>query len=206
MLSSLTGILSLLVCIAILFSFFDKYWWIFELTSHFRIQYAWISLPLIILLFAFKRNAYAATLAILATANAIALSPHITFASKTSTGETAHTTAALINVNTHLGSPKRIQAYVESVDPDILILLEINKQWVAELPEFKSAFPHRAIQTREDNFGIGLYSKYPFISINISSLGESSVPYINAALKVGASRLNVISQLGLASYHFSQFR
>ena len=193
LLSQLVGSLSLIVCTCILFSFFGKYWWAFELTSHFRIQYFWSSLALIVLLILFKRKALAATLGLLAIANLIAIFPHIALNRETTDAEKGSISAMLINVNTQLGSPEKVSAYVGSINPDFLILQEISDQWLTDLSKLNTIYPYRAIETREDNFGIGLYSKHPFTSKSITKLGDSSIPYIRAQIAIGVKELNIIT-------------
>jgi len=177
----------------IFLSFCGKLWWIAELATHFRAQYLWISLPLIILLLALKRERLASALAILASFNLFLTLPYLVSSQDSSYHDEPSVLAISININTHLGSPERTIEYVKSEAPDLLILQELNKSWKTSLSSFEKLFPHQLIHPREDNFGIALYSKFPIIYHKIDDLGNSTIPYITADLKIQENSLRVIA-------------
>ena len=45
---------------------------------------------------------------------------------------------------------------------------------------------------RQDNFGIALYSKYPFVRSEIRQVGEADIPSVIAELELPEGRLTVI--------------
>ena len=63
------------------------------------------------------------------------------------------------------------------------MLLETNQRWIAKLTELNKEFKYSVIETREDNFGIALYSKLPIESNAIRDYGGASVPSIWAELQ-----------------------
>ena len=65
------------------------------------------------------------------------------------------------NVETDGGDPAQFLTYVREYKPDLIGLLEVGERWKAGFalpPEYGHA--HEIV--REDNFGLGLYSRFPF--------------------------------------------
>lgn len=56
--------------------------------------------------------------------------------------------------------PRLIQE-IEAADPDIVILLEIDRRWQDGLQPIRARFPHRLEQPQENSYGMVLYSKLP---------------------------------------------
>jgi endonuclease/exonuclease/phosphatase (EEP) superfamily protein YafD len=193
LLSACAGSCSYILILSIISSFFGKYWWAFDLTSHFRVQYALLALPLIITLFLFKRIALSVTLLSLSLVNAYALAPHLMLEPLASKSQNETISAVLINVNTHLGSPQRVEAFVLETNPDFVILQEISSEWISHLPNLQKHFPYQSIETREDNFGIGLFSQHPLTSSGIKYIGDSHVPSISTSMSIRDHSFNLIA-------------
>ncbi|MGJ8652317.1 MAG: endonuclease/exonuclease/phosphatase family protein [Opitutaceae bacterium] len=192
-LTTLVGSCSFILIFSITFSFFGKYHWILDLCSHFRLQYLICSLPLIVTLYILKRPKPAIALLLLSLANAALLIPHyITEPTPIQDGATFHS-AVLLNVNTQLGSPRHVEAFILETNPDFIILEEIDDIWIQSIPDIVSAYPHQCIETRADNFGIGLFSKYPLSHSKIKYIGDAQLPSISATINFGSAKLNVIA-------------
>ena len=189
----MSGSISFIFVIAIAFSFFGKYWWVFDLASHFRLQYAVGSVALIPLLFLLKRRGYAAILLCLSIANAVALVPFIPAKTK-NTPEDANTLKTLfLNVNTQLGNPARVVDLILEESPDFFVLQEINRAWKKDVSALNELYPHQVLETREDNFGIGLFSKHPIISSDMLYLDNYGFPSISATLSTSNTTLRILS-------------
>ncbi len=180
-------------CAATVFGFLGRFWWFLDLFSHFPVQY-FLGLSLLgALLLAARRRRTAAIFFAFALVNLSLILP-LYYGSQSATVEGADILRAmLINVNTRLGDAERVTQAVREFDPDILVLEEISSQWVRDLAWLTKAYPYSEIQPREDNFGIGLFSKYPLTESGIQYIGEAEVPSILATVDVGHQRLRVIA-------------
>mgnify|MGYP001017840805 CR=1 FL=1 len=187
------GSCSFILIFAIAFSFFGKYHWLFDLCSHFRLQYLVCSLPLIIALYFLKRPKPLIALLLLTLINAGLLIPHYRIQTPSHNESATSRSAVLLNVNTQLGSPSRVEAFILKTAPDFIILEEINEQWIQSIPRILSGYPHHCIRARNDNFGIGLFSKHPLSHKEIIHLGEAQFPSISASIDFGSTQLNVIA-------------
>ncbi len=77
--------------------------------------------------------------------------------------------------------------------PDILILQEVNKAWVAKIEEIENVLPYKFIRSREDNFGIAVYSQYPFDSSEVIYPGTSDIPSIKAVFSIEQKKISLIT-------------
>jgi endonuclease/exonuclease/phosphatase (EEP) superfamily protein YafD len=68
----------------------------------------------------------------------------------------------LLNVHIRNGNYAEVRQAVGQSKPDLLLLMEVNDQWLAELGSLEGHYSHSGKCPRDDNFGIALFSKFPF--------------------------------------------
>ena len=182
-------------CGSTLLGFAGRYSWICDLFSHFRAQYALALIAIGFALLLSRHRRTAAVFAVFAAVNVAAILPsYVSTRTRPPVPPTSPTfRVMLINVNTNAGDPSRVAAVIGKHDPDILVLEEISSRWIRELPWLAEAYPHQCVEPRADNFGIGLYSKFPMRESKIAVIGEAGVPSVLATVSVGARPLFVIA-------------
>jgi endonuclease/exonuclease/phosphatase (EEP) superfamily protein YafD len=180
-------------CSVTIFGFLGKFWWFFDLFSHFRVQYLGGLCVLSFLLLLTKRRNIAFVFLLFAGINLSIVLP-LYFGQQNSIplGESV-LKALLINVNTRFGDVRRVIQVVGDFDPDIIVLEEINSQWVTDLKSLSESYPYSKIQPREDNFGIGIFSKVPMKSSEIEYIGQALVPSIVAVFEYDQTCFKVIA-------------
>lgn len=180
-------------CAATLFGFLGRFSWFLDLFSHFRVQYLFGLLVLGLLLLFGHRRKMAVTFLAFATVNLVPILP-LYFGRQDMPADGAPALRAmLINVNTDLGDAVRVGDAISAADPDILVLEEISARWMSDLAWLTNAYPHSLVQPREDNFGIGLFSKRPLTEAEVVYIGGADVPSILANVSVGYTNLRVIA-------------
>ena len=174
------------------FGFLGRFWWFFDLFSHFRMQYfAGLALVALILLLMDSRKAACAA-AGLALVNLIMILPWFFGADSAPDGLQSRR-LMLLNVNTRMGSPERVLASIRKYEPDILVLEEISSEWTMHLAGLEDDYPYSSVMPREDNFGIALYSKLPISDERIEYIGSAMVPSIVATISAGSTQLHVVA-------------
>ncbi len=181
---TLSGLLTAsgaLTCAASLIGFGGQLWWVFELASHFRLQYALIlGLCLPPLLWG-RYYRWAALFAAFALLNAMVLAPRLLpraeAAARTESGQTTFR-VLLANVNSANRDYPRIRRSILEYDPDFIVLLEATPWLLERLNEFDGRYPHRVAAPREDNFGIALLGQQPFLRAEILQFGAAGLPSI----------------------------
>ena len=179
--------------IATVLGFCGRLAWFLDLFAHFRVQYFLGLLVTAVLLLILRRRKAAACCGIFSIINLLVILP--LYFGKTlgadATGQRLR--AMLLNVNTKSGDPIRVAKLVNEMSPQILVLEEINSRWLTDLEEALRAYPHSCVSPREDNFGIGLFSKFPLSNATVVDLGEVRLPSIIADVRIEATTLRVIA-------------
>jgi endonuclease/exonuclease/phosphatase (EEP) superfamily protein YafD len=131
--------------------------WPFELASHFVVHAA-LGLIAYALLLLLRRRRGPALVALFASAAHAALCvPLLLPAASASAGARLRLVSAnLLRVN---DDARPFIAWLKHIDPELVILLEIDERWRADLDAALAPYPHRIEILRDDNFGIALYSK-----------------------------------------------
>lgn len=68
---------------------------------------------------------------------------------------------------------------VHRVNPDVLLLLEINSEWDIATQELEDDFPYQVKVPIENKYGMVLYSKFPLKDTCVKYLVESDIPSIH---------------------------
>ncbi|MBI4659130.1 MAG: endonuclease/exonuclease/phosphatase family protein [Verrucomicrobia bacterium] len=172
--------------------FLDRWWWMFDLTSHFRVQYAGMLLASTVI-FALKRKIMLTVLcALFALANLVLVSSY--FPVKQSRPRIERSLrAVLINVRTENQRFDLVRNFVEDTQPDFVVLEEADADWIVQLASLTNDYPHAVLKPREDNFGIALFSKLPFLSSDIVFLGDAEVPSIVASFRIDGRELTLLA-------------
>ena len=181
------------VCVSTIFGFLGHFSWFLDLFSHFRVQYAIVLSILGVLLVGGHRRGTAALFLGCACVN-LALVLPLYFGGSSVRMDAAHKLRALLlNVNTHLGDAARVREFISAAAPDILVLEEISSRWMSDLAWLTNSHPHSLAQPREDNFGIGLFSKLPLAEGKVVYIGDAGVPSIIATVFTAHTNLRVIA-------------
>ena len=98
-----------------------------------------------------------------------------------------------VNVLTENERYDRFVELVKRRDPDIIAVLEVNQIWGSELAELVDGYPHQKIFPREDNFGIGILSKFPFSDFKLIDGLENGPPLIHCKLSVNEAPYELIA-------------
>jgi endonuclease/exonuclease/phosphatase (EEP) superfamily protein YafD len=178
---------------ATILGFGGEFWWLFDLFSHFRVQYLFGLVAVALLLFVLRQRKAAVTYAIFATSNLAVVLP-LYFGDPVEPGDDPVVLRAmLLNVNTHSGDPIRVARIVSETNPQVLVLEEISARWLVDLEGALRAYPHSRVSPREDNFGIGLFSQFPLSHARVVEIGEAQFPSILADLTMEETSLAVIA-------------
>lgn len=182
-----------IACIATVFGFLGQFSWFLDLFSHFRVQY-FIGLCILGLIFlAFKHRQAGIVFLIFGFVNLCTILP-LFFGGETAPTHEGNTLRAiLLNVNTQLGDTERTRKFIQENSPDFVILEEISARWVKDLQWLALSHQYSYIQPREDNFGIGLFGKFPFKDVKTVNIGDAEVPSIIVKTETRDGSLTIIA-------------
>lgn len=177
-------LLTSLLCLANVFSYFGEYSYFFELFTHFRLQY-FLLFFLSSLLFLVLHNKKWLMISILGLLlNAFPVASLYLPAQTTSKENTQIISLLLSNVLSSNHRYDLLLNEIETKKPDFIIVLELSPQWANALKPIEEHYPHNKIIPRTDNFGIALYSKYPLHDIEVIDFAHNSIPSISAKYQI----------------------
>ncbi len=87
------------------------------------------------------------------------------------------------NILSHNHEFDKLKQLIKKENPELILIQEINPLWEKALQEWATDYPHQMIKSRRDNFGMALYSKYPFSKNEFIYLTQEPIPYILATIK-----------------------
>ena len=121
--------------------------------------------------------------------------------------------ALLLNLNTENRSYGKVLEFIRALQPDFMVLQEVNRAWAEQLGELQGDYAFSRACAREDNFGIAMFSRVPFEHAEVRYIGQADVPSIVVRFVLGGQPLTVIathplppSSRAYASYRNEQLR
>ena len=141
------------------FSFLGSHLWIAELLTHFRVQLMQLTLLFILYALWKRKNRTALILILVALINYYPVlklylhTPH-------PTAPPTHR-ALLINLNHTQSNQVPALTEIQTINADIMILLEVTPSWLKTLQPLLQSHPHTLQHPREDPFGIAIFSRHP---------------------------------------------
>ncbi len=166
-----------------------------ELTCHFRVFYLLGAIILTGALLGFRAWRWSALgLLVIAVNFCIILPWYWPRASHAQSALAPNLRILLCNVLTENPKYEQVLGIVREVDPDILVLLEVNWDWMGALAPLKESYPFKVTQPRSDNFGIALLSRLPLENTQIiEDFGNSSAPAIVGEIPLGGKSLSLVA-------------
>jgi endonuclease/exonuclease/phosphatase (EEP) superfamily protein YafD len=168
--------------------------WLFDLTSNFRVQYSIILLIAVFVFLGGGRFQAAFIAAVFSAVNLYAISPfegEVHARTRPVPVEGQMIRAVVLNVN-HLNREYgEVIRFIELNQPEFLLLIEVNDEWLKELDSLRSDFPYEKSLTLE-NDGIALLSRVPFKTVSIGTIGRVGFPSIIARFDAGGQPFTLI--------------
>ena len=172
---------AVVTAVAALVGFVDSWWWIFDLFSHFRLQYLVVFSALTgwyLIRREWLKSGLATTGLIV---NLAVVWPH--WGGEAAPPPTADRTSVRLlwwNVHSQNRNYAAFYELIRQESPDVIALAEITPRWEQELEPLKRDYPHVLIRAREDNFGMALYSRLPLRAAAVVYHDVEGVPMIRA--------------------------
>lgn len=165
-----------------LFSYLPYEWWLSDLVSHFRLQYCLFFAAMALWFALFQSWSWAVAALLLFCLNLVDIAPRWFPAPVPAPNHVESLRLMIFNVNTR-GDPAKALRVIDKAQPDILLLLEVDRQWLMKLSPLRQKLPFQIAQPRSDNFGIALFSRFA-LEAQIVKLGSLQLPSVHAFVDV----------------------
>jgi endonuclease/exonuclease/phosphatase (EEP) superfamily protein YafD len=179
-------------------------WWLFELTTHFRLQLAVVMAPTAALLLLIRRSIWSWAF-VLFTCAAVWSVAEIAFSpSQPAAGQERLRilTANVLLTNSEL---EPFLQLVQRVNPDVLVIVEYTPAWDQQRERWSAEFPHSERHPRKHGFGIAVFSKKPLLNVWADSLlGNVDAPQISFDVVLDRQSVSITAVHAVSP--LSQFR
>jgi endonuclease/exonuclease/phosphatase (EEP) superfamily protein YafD len=198
-----------------IFGFLGRFWWIFDLACHFRVQY-FVLLALSAILFTVgKKWKPAIIVAIFALINLSVIIPYSS-SNKIVEASKFNIRSLSLNLDFRNSSYAKTISLIKKTQPDLLILEELSEKWEKALKNSLSSFPYStkftyfapslphwaenifekfttnstySQETHLQELSVALYSRFPLEDIKVNELDAHTIPYVKAGVTFKEKRL-----------------
>jgi endonuclease/exonuclease/phosphatase (EEP) superfamily protein YafD len=101
----------------------------------------------------------------------------------TQDGDTQALRMVMTNVQMENDQYDRWMETMREVDADLLLVVEIDQQWVENTEALIGQYPYRVIEPQDNWYGIMLLSRLPIVEHQVRHLVQQDVPSIDARLR-----------------------
>lgn len=177
--------------IPLLVGYLGKLNWMFDVFSHFRVYYIlyFLFLGLIALLFKKKKEAIAS--AFLALLLMLTLAkfylPNPGFTNEEGLKVTS------INLLSSNQEYEKVIDFIKEGDFDVIFFQELNNAWEENLKQLQNEYPTNYMYPRNDNFGIGVFSRIPFYHIEKIDFSSSKIPSLLVSTSYKNQKLHILN-------------
>ena len=187
-------LLAVLILIPASMSLFAPLHWAIELSSHFLPHYCAGLMICSIAMLCLRDRCWSVAAAAGALVVAMPIVPWY-FGGDSPQSSSAGTPVRILlsNVYTANTQSDRVLELVKTEHVDLAVLQEVDDRWVNELEPLKATLPEVKAIPREDNFGIGIWSRFKLEQVQVFEMGPFEVPTILVELEVGGNRVALIA-------------
>lgn len=174
--------------------FLARSWWVFDLTSHFRPQYAVLLAVAGLVFFVLGRPVLGLSALVFALINLAVIWPVFVRPAQalTEAPVAARRRALILNLYQPNRQHDRVLELIEAVDPDLVVLVEVNERWWRALEPAWSRYPYQQSALREDNYGLAIFSRLPMLAVENQAFCALGVPTIVTQLEGSSHPLTII--------------
>lgn len=167
-----------------------SYWWGFELFSHFRIQYLALAALLVVVGIVTRHRRLALLVAAVAGINSLPVLPYL--GSTTTDTPTAMQIGVLnVNVNSQNTEYARVVDAIRAADADLVAILELSPELDHVLMELADRYFYRFSAPEDSNFGMGVLSRHPLVSMRSFAIGSKMA--IDTLVELPAGRIRFLA-------------
>ena len=174
---------SLMCCGSTFAAFFARWHWSLELLTHFRVQYFFVLAVVLHLMIYCRRWWAVAIIGMTLGWNAFLIAP-VYFRDVPVYSAAKVMRVMSVNVFTKNEQHDLLLDLVHNESPSVLLVMEVNDDWLVALDQLREEYPYSTAQGRSDNFGMAIYSEFPLTDTQYIDTGEFSLPLIKTTVQV----------------------
>jgi endonuclease/exonuclease/phosphatase (EEP) superfamily protein YafD len=172
----------------------DRVWWVFEAADVFRLQYLVVLVVAALAALLLRRPRLAALAAALAAVNVAVLAIPLTPGAAAAPAASSSGALRLVVANVEVGNTDyaAVERLVAQTRPDLFGVTELTPAMAQHLGDALSGYRTRVVETRDDAYGIGVYSRLPLLSAKIVRFPAEGPPTVVARVRVAGKPVAVV--------------
>lgn len=176
---------------ASLLGYLSRYGWIFELISHFRVQYAAILGLGAVLMWLSGELLLAVLLAVVGMINLLPVSPFLPV--NRSAEADGFLKLILINVRMRNRAFEHVERLLEHEAPDLIGLVEVDEGWLRAVGPLLEQNGYSTVASpSNDSYGLAVYSKFRIASRSPAELDGLDGSSLICTVSINKQRLNLL--------------
>jgi endonuclease/exonuclease/phosphatase (EEP) superfamily protein YafD len=184
------------ICTATSIGFAGRWWWLFDVFAHFRVQYALAAAALTLVCAWQRRPAWAGIMAACLAANVAVMHPYLNLAQGARAGETPSDSATVRAITMNVWYRNRSYAaaerFIRESWPDFVLGVEMTPAWRRALASLRDILPYTVPAPRAGTSGLVLYSTHPCLRCEILDIGDVGLPAVVGEFRVGGRTLTIV--------------
>lgn len=176
---------------------FGRWFWPAELATHFHVPYLIGAVAALLLLLAGRAWRSAALAFVLVVWQGAAIVPWYLPVTQAGSDGGARIRILSANVNAGNSDHDAFLDFVKETRPDVIFVQELSPPWDHALQALGAKYPHMAVRVQPDNFGIGVFSKYPLEDVYVGDVSGVQVPVVTADADVRGTLVHLVNIHGL---------
>jgi len=176
-----------------LLTLFDQWHRLLELFSHFRLQYCVVAVTLAMGFVVLRDRNWALGMLAIAATNAWFVAPWYFGATPLSPDPSTSFTILHANVYAHNNEHQLFIELIRKEQPDVVFVQEIDEPLQTSLLVIHKDYPYREVVSRNDNFGIAVYSRLLLDSVVQHESPPFGYPSLIVTTHIDSQLLTLIS-------------
>ena len=168
-----------------------EFHWAAELLTHFRVQATVAGMLLALMCALLRMRKRSAAVCGLAALHLFPVLPYLVPSDHPRSEGLPSVRLLQINVHTANRQHEAVENLVADRKPDILALLEVNERWLEALAGLHRHYPHRIERPQNDNFGIALFSRFPFEDLHFRRLNHDGIYMVVGRFSFGSTPITL---------------
>lgn len=172
--------------------FVGRLWWMFELFSHFAVQYFWglaVAASLLAWMKKYKLLVFPVLFALL---NLAFIAP-LYFGGKVHAPHVKTVRLRVLSLNVHSTNREHrlLCEYVRRATPDVAVFFEVNDDWDEQFEQLRDEFPYHKTSPQKGAFGLAIYSRLPLWDVEFAELDDGNRAVV-AGISVDSTRFTLV--------------
>lgn len=187
--------LTVLLLLTVVFSFFAESYWIFDIFTHFKIQYLILSLFNLVGIILLYR-ARSKSLILLINVFLVLLFAYecrILFSSPNQISNSQGIKLISANLGTDSTDSAKLIEYLNKSNAEIVIFYEFSPVWAQLIVEIKEKYPFLKASIRDDPFGLAILSKSEIHEPDVKIFDSNMPPTLTASIVKSSEKIRLIA-------------